>query len=270
MLKSKNSNKKVAAIATIATAILLVFAIWILIVSSVVFSVLKAKHNSKNNDEIAPPDITYGIVDSIDNYLVPQDALVNVRDYRSKLSSDMTNQYYATASPNIMLTSGAQKALDKMLVAFYNMNRAKIVTDISLTACNIPTITNPSDDGLSFVLQTFNDKSVANDATYSWIFNNAAKYGFIYKNNAFTYVGVAHATIMSQNNVTDINAYVSLLKNGAIKTNVTDGVNSKAGNYTVYFIENGAAFSVPSNYSYTAQATSDGYIITVDMSRVIG
>lgn len=269
MLKSKNSGRKIATIAVIVTSILLVVSLWILIVSSAVFALFKGDVK-KDNDTPVEVDIIYSTVSSIDDHLVPNDSLVNVRDNRSVLSSDATNQYYATASRDIMLTSSTQKALDKMLVAFYNMNKAKVVTDVSLPACNIPTVSNTSNGGLTFKLDTFNDKSVADDTIYSWIFTNAAKYGFIYTGSYFTYVGTVHATIMSRNNISEMSAYASLLNNGAIKINVADNMSGKTGNYTVYFIANGAELSVPSNYSYTAEAAENGYIITVDMSKVIG
>ena len=269
MLKSKNSGRKIATIAVIVTSILLVVSLWILIVSSAAFALFKSDGNKKE-DAPVEPDIIYTSVSSIDDHLVASDSLVNVRDNRSKLSSDATNQYYATSSRDIMLTSNAQKALDKMLVAFYNMNKAKVVTDVSLPACNIPTVSNTSNGGLTFKLDTFNDKSVADDTIYSWIFTNAAKYGFVYTGSYFTYVGTTHATIMSKNSISDMDAYVTLLKNGAVKMNVTDNTSGKTGNFTVYFIANGTELSVPANYSYTAEAVNDGYIVTVDMSKVIG
>ena len=269
ILKSKNHAEKITAIAIIVTTVLLWISVIALIVSSIVSGGNGGKDDQRDNTP-KEPEIVYGTVNSVDDHLIQKDNMVNVRDNRSKLSADTTNQYYATATRDITLTYGAQKALDKMLVTFYNMNKVKIVTDVSLSGCNIPTISNANSAGLSFTIQTFNDKSIVGDATYAWIFTNAAKYGFVYSNDTFTYVGVVHATVMSKNGISGTDAYVAFLKNGSVKVNATDGISGRTGNYTVYYAEGEEQFSVPTNYSYTAEAINNGYIITVDMSRVIG
>ena len=98
--------------------------------------------------------------------------------------------------------------------------------------------------GMLFEL-TVNDtaNSISTDAAFSWIYANAHKYGFVARypetklshtgisnfDNAFRYVGVAHATYMKENNLC-LEEYVKLLQN-------SNGTALTAGDYTITYVK---------------------------------
>jgi D-alanyl-D-alanine carboxypeptidase len=122
------------------------------------------------------------------------------------------------------------------------------------------------------------------DAVYNWLFENCHKYGFVVRYPAdkvditgvddytdyFRYVGVAHATYMTENNLC-LEEYIPLLKeytdNKPLKINGADGRY-----YEVWYVSvNGSAtVKHPTNYGYTVSGTNDGgVVITVDRSKAL-
>lgn len=127
-----------------------------------------------------------------------------------------------------------------------------------------------------------NTYPLSSDATYNWITDNAAKYGFIVRYPAdkadltgvsdytsyFRYVGVAHATYMKANNLC-MEEYIDYLK-----ANVTDkspltvtGADGRVYDIYYYTVNGSASVKVPTNYSYTLSGTNDGgVVVTIDRS----
>ncbi len=109
--------------------------------------------------------------------------------------------------------------------------------------------------------------------TLSWINSNAAKYGFINstpdghdETTQLRYVGIAHATYMSNNNCS-LDKYIKEVKEHSkddmLKISGADGKN-----YAVYYAEEAEKIDVPSNYKYDISGdNSNGYIITVHLSE---
>ena len=124
--------------------------------------------------------------------------------------------------------------------------------------------------------------NVANDDAKAWLDTNAHKYGFVVRypdaksditgvsgyDNAYRYVGVAHATYMYSNNLC-LEEYVDYLS-----ANVTNKkpltVNGADGNtYDIYYytVSSSATVSVPTNYEYTVSGTNKGgVVVTVNRS----
>ena len=117
------------------------------------------------------------------------------------------------------------------------------------------------------------------DGVLSWINKNAAKYGFVnsYPNGEhdsgsaepstqLRYVGVAHATYMSKNNL-DIDEYISKLRDYS-KDNMLKISGDDGKDYAVYFAEETSKIDVPSKQEYDISGdNSRGYIITVHLSE---
>lgn len=258
--------KKITSFACVATALVLIVALVVLIVSS---ALLSARDKNKEDEKNNKPTIEYTTVEQIDaNSIFSNGELVNVRDNRSELNGE-NNFYYATLGNEVKVCANVQKALDRMLVAFYNSNRDKIVANTKDANCNIPLISDVSANGTAFVIKSYDDNiTVSGNSTFAWLFTNAHKYGFIYSGNKFTHVGVVHATYMSRNSLADMSAYVSALKNGPVTVSVTNAIDGTSGEFYVYHLASGAELSVPSNYKYVAMNDGNGgYIISVDMSK---
>ena len=112
---------------------------------------------------------------------------------------------------------------------------------------------------------------ITNDKTYGWIFSNAYKYGFIYEDNSFTYVGVAAAKYLSGKGTLDTLATKLEANNGKnVSVSATEIGATKASSYQIYYLSADAELKVPTNYKYTVMADgTNGYVITVDTSKKI-
>lgn len=210
------------------------------------------------------------------------------------------NDYYTVSDKTVFLESNAIYQLNSMMEAFSTSNGQntdlRIIggyrtkedqderatanrTDIAggysdyHTARSVDIATFPADGSSSYYLM--------NEGIYSWIFENAAKYGFIQrypegKDNitgvearsyTFRYVGVPHAVYISQNGIS-LEEYIDTVKTYTkdAPLKVTDGVR----NYEVYYVaanaNNVTEVPVPSNQTYTISGNNvDGFIITISL-----
>jgi D-alanyl-D-alanine carboxypeptidase len=122
------------------------------------------------------------------------------------------------------------------------------------------------------------------EAVYGWLFENCHKYGFVVRypetksditgvtdyTDYFRYVGVAHATYMTEHDLC-LEEYIPVLKeytdDKPLKINGADGKY-----YEVWYVTvNGSAtVKHPTNYAYTVSGTNDGgVVITVDRSKAL-
>ena len=129
-----------------------------------------------------------------------------------------------------------------------------------------------------------NNYSLSTDDAYNWLFENCHKYGFVIRypegkeditgvsdyTDYFRYVGVAHATYMTEHNLC-MEEYVTLLKDYTddkpLKINGADGRY-----YEVWYVavEGSATVKHPTNYAYTVSGTNDGgVVVTVDRSKAL-
>lgn len=125
---------------------------------------------------------------------------------------------------------------------------------------------------------------LSTDPAYSWLTENCYKYGFVIRypvdkadktgiedyNYYFRYVGVAHATYMTENNLC-MEEYVELLKGYTHEKPL--GINAADGNYyEVYYVavDGSATVQHPTNYAYTVSGTNEGgVVITISRSQAI-
>ena len=118
------------------------------------------------------------------------------------------------------------------------------------------------------------------DPTYSWITENCYKYGFIVRypdanaditnvsdyESYFRYVGVAHATYMTANDLC-MEEYVEALR---MQKNPLKVIGSDGCKYEVYYfaVNGDTKIEVPANYTYTVSGTNDGgVVVTVNLSK---
>ena len=271
MIKSKNSGRKITAIAVMITAVLLVAALLVLIVSSVVFAA-RNNDNDVNDDETPAIEITYEVVGELDSQIVSLGELVKIKEKRSAHPDGGTNHYYATLAP-ISVASTVQKSLDAMLIANYNANKSSMICETkdqngnSNPNCNIPFVNSSISSGTGITILTYDEKQAY---TTEWLTNNAARYGFVQNDSTFIYVGVPHATYMAKCGVTSLSAYVSALSEGNVSITATDALTGATAAYEIYHIANGEELSVPTNFAYTVISDGNGgYIISVNLSRPI-
>lgn len=125
---------------------------------------------------------------------------------------------------------------------------------------------------------------LSSDPVYNWLYENCHKYGFVIRypegkeditgvaeyTDYFRYVGVAHATYMTEKGLC-MEEYVEVLKgytyDKPLKINGADGCY-----YEVYYVEVDGSATVkhPTNYAYTLSGTNEGgVVITVDRSAAL-
>ncbi len=264
MLKSKNSARKISAIAILVTAALLIVATIALVVSSVALGKGDDDQRDENN-EAPTPAIEYTVVEAINDELDDLGEMVKVKDKRTAHPNGGANQYYA--SYNVSVPSVVQKNLDAMLVANYNANKSSMVSDTAIGECNIPVVKSAAAGGTSITILTYDDEN--NKAyTTTWLTNNAARYGFVQNGSSFIYVGTPHAAYMAKSGIMSISSYVNVLKENSVKISAPDALTGMSASYEIYYIASGAELSVPSNFEYTAISDGNGgYIVAVNLSR---
>ena len=266
MIKSKNSGRKITAIAVMVTAVLLVAALLMLIISSIVFAA-RNNNNNTNNDETPAIEITYETVNNLDSQIISLGESVKIKDTRSAHPAGGNNQYYA--SYNVSVPEAVQKNLDAMLVANYNANKSAMISDTQSQNgnCNIPVIKSSAAGGTNVTILTFDENQAYST---DWLTNNAAKYGFVQNGSTFIYVGVPHAAYMAKCGITSLSAYVSALGEGNVSITASDALTGTTAAYEIYHIAKGEELSVPSNFAYTVISDGNGgYIISVNLSRPI-
>ena len=269
--KNSTATGRAVVYSAFGTAIALMLVIAILVVSSIAFAVIDATtpdlEEDMDGEDKAPTvvSIEYTTLEDISALKSKVDSkLVKIDDGRTKMP-EANNYYYARDNSGGInqLSSTAMKALDKMLVDFYNNNKNKIKTDINSADCNIPMIKNTDTAGTGFTIVDFNNQEISkNPALYKWITDNAYKYGFVHENGGFRYVGVGVATYTKTES-----AYKTFV--GDVKSNTAGAEMSLGRGYKAYYVKADAAeIKVPSNLSYEVFADgASGYIVVVKTSK---
>ena len=183
-----------------------------------------------------------------------------------------------------MLTDYYQKSEDSSLI-FIDAYRTKEEQSIKTT----PVGYSEHETGLIFTLQTYNsaNKNVSlttNAEAADWIYSSCKKYGIIQRypdaksnqtgidgyEHCFRYVGVAHATYISDNNLC-LEEYIDLLKQDYSGNKHLKIAGADGNSYEVYYVAAGngdlTTLNVPSNYHYDISGDNiGGFIITVNLN----
>ena len=130
--------------------------------------------------------------------------------------------------------------------------------------------------------ETVRNESIYDVSLYSWIYSNAHKYGFVLLSseaqtdengkslgsNVFRYVGAPHSVAITTKKLS-FESYLNYLKD---KTSADSPLSVKASGktYAIYYLSAAGEHTVPTEYAYTVSGNNtDGYIITVDLSKKI-
>ena len=212
-----------------------------------------------------------------DSYYVRDTEVYLAREALEHLNSMMDDFYDATGLKHINIvagyrtkdlqeklyndsleTSGAQHTSDYIALPGRSEHHTGLAIDMS--------IFYPSDGS---------SEQFEGQGEYSWIYENAWKYGYIlrypqgkesitdisYESWHFRYVGVAHAYVISENDMC-LEEYIDYVKNytaGGEHLNV----DTEEGQYEIYYCTENDVY-VPQNAEYDISGNNvDGYIVTI-------
>lgn len=279
--KNASPARRFTVYALLITLAAFLIAVVILISSSVFFAVKGGEAPAVGEENagdgeggtvINKNSITYEVVttDVLDG---KKGALELLKSQRTELSGGL---YYGIKPlADLKLESAAAKSLNSMLVSFYNAKKDSLIVDTNAEKCDIPLVMLGSNsDGYSFKIVRYHDEADLDNNTYKWIFDNAYKYGFVYENNTFTYVGVAVSNYIKMNSsVANYTQFLTVLGSASanVSTSVKDASTNKSVSYQMYYLSADAAeLQVPANYEYTVIPDgTNGYVITVNMSKPV-
>ena len=288
--KNASPTKKYAAYALLGTVAAFALALVILIGSSIAFAVADggnveaAPSGDASGDDAGVSAVNTGKIsyvaitaDELDAKI--ENELVDVQEKRTAMEGESTKKYY-DAYKGQQLVSSAQKALDSMLIAYYNATQDNDIY-IGAKGCGNALYDSGWVVGIANSdKQSYLDATPIDKTNHKWIFDNAYLYGFVQisatneeQAHVFRYVGVAIANyINSTKSVSDYAAFINAIKintKGTISTTVSDG--KVKTNYQMYYLSADAEeLKVPTNYEYTVMADdTNGYIVIVNMSKKV-
>ncbi len=275
--------KKAVVLAALITAAALVVCGITLAVSAVIFAI-----NDRNSDipfdEDTPadsgtpdptPSVTYTTVG--ENELRSELDSLSSGKSRADRTISGNKLYYAYKNPDdVRLANKVLAASHAMLTEFYTKSSSKLSADkyehdyTVADKCSIPLIDSVSADGTRFKLVVYSDESTTHgNNTYSWIYTNAASYGFVCNKNEFTYVGVAIAQYMKKNNIATLDALAAALsaQSGNVGVNAKEVGASNATAYQIYYMASGGEYKLPSSHEYIIiKNGTAGYFVSVSLA----
>lgn len=294
--------QKYTILGVIALAALAVVVLSVMALGGIFNNVRSASGKGPSTEKVDWASFTVTATDTLQGPLV---LVNNTHVYTFPASNDHLSEIYAmwkTHTPRVYVQSGvstymeteALKAMDAMLVDFYNLT--------GLTNVQVRYAYRTYEDQQQFgVTAGYSDHhtgmgvqlkyelngnayafSTDPEGTYNWFFENCHRYGFVVRypegkeditgiedySDYFRYVGVAHATYMKTRGLC-MEEYVELLKDyTAEKPLKITGADGRF--YEVWYVAvNGSAtVKHPTNYAYTVSGTNDGgVVITVDRTK---
>ncbi len=198
---------------------------------------------------------------------------------RPKKEDGETNCYTVSGRGSVPYSATPEtiKAFNDMAKAFYTKTKDDNLIISNAYNSNAEDTQNAIfSAGTAVALEYFHEgntsdrRELAKEGNYSWIYNNAIKYGFINviidgkASNIFRYVGVEHANAIKTNGNT-LEKYVEHLKNN---TSAEKPLSVKSGtaSYAVYYLPANGELVFPATYSYTVSGDNRaGYIVTVKL-----
>ncbi len=226
-------------------------------------------------------------------YHFPDEATVSKQliTLMNNKSTDNGKNIYQLRDSTLRMDIAAFRAMDNMMLKYYEVfkDNSVLVTDAYRSAKEqeqYSTAVGHSEHHTGFCV-TFKQydaesKPVSLESDH-WIYQNCHKYGFIVRYPAgkeditgvkdytycFRYVGVAHATYITEKGIT-LEEYVELLRSHTID-NSLNITGADGHSYAVYYVPAASSdvmtVSAPTNYAYTVSGdNSNGFIVTVDLS----
>lgn len=307
----KQNKRRLGGLLISVTAILLVLATFVLAIAACVTFVSTLKFGDDDESDIPTTnaDLVAAAIEDVtakaDNALLllnndygyagdapAESAVTKLQQINRPKTPEGKNMYACESADNFALTKEAAKAFHEMIKGFYeakkntniwvkcayNVNGANASVYATATAIQLNYLTGSDEE------DEYANKSIYGVKDYEWIYDNAAKYGFIQisdaegEENIFRYVGTAHAKYIGQKNGKNfygLAEYQNDLKNDYVNpkklsvSNVPTEAGSKStARYYVYYIPANAATDAvmlpnTEKFDYTVSYNNvDGYIIT--------
>lgn len=300
----RETHRRIVLLAICATLIFIFLALIVLLICSIAHAI----GTQPNDDDpaVSDPsssvlyqqitksesDMGYGalaLINQTHKYNFPSAAersLITIYAERSKVNG---SNIYQISSESYRLNKEAFDAFDTMMLKYYELSGGDGSTTITsayrsyidqdnLTSSTVQA--GYSDHHSGYCLALDSDAS-------DWIYENCAKYGWItrYPSNksaqtgvsgyeeCLRYVGVAHATYITANDLC-LEEYVARLRttydiNHHLQISGADG-----NRYEVYYVPASdgeiTTIRVPENYSYTVSGDNEsGFIVTINLSLPI-
>ena len=295
----KQNKKRVGGLLIGITALLLAIAIVALAIVSVVMLIegivgnIKDENDVKNSEEAVKLEVTdLGTVDlaaAANTFSFDDTAVLADGTGVKKLTT--THEGYTCASNHGLQTEAAD-AFNLMMTDFYNAKKEKVnvVAAYSIDEDNSENFKNALAVKLNFknaddVSTSIYNANGAKDWKYDWIYDNAAKYGFVpitmqeENGNVFRYVGLASAKyIASKQGKVDLEKnedytiadFLNEVRAGEITVRSVDvslEEDAKRTTHYIYFVSATPATAddvklpIAGKYTYTVSKISDGYVV---------
>ena len=287
----------VIALATLAVAVLLVMA-----VGGIIANIRETSGKAPSSEKVEWASFTVTATDTLQGPLV---LVNNTHVYTFPANEDHLSEIYAmykSHTPRKYVQSGlstymeteALKALDTMLVDFYNLTgkdnvQIRYAYRSLEEQAGFSVTPGYSDHHTGYGVQLKYEHngnayafSTDLDGAYNWFFENCHKYGFVVRypegkeddtgisdyTDYFRYVGVAHATYMKAHDLC-MEEYVDVLKNyTAEKPLEIKGADGRYYETWYVAVDGSATVKYPTNYAYTISGTNDGgVVVTVDRTK---
>lgn len=243
----------------------------------------------------------YELFDYTNGNVLLTDAVKLVNIYNNRAEYEGASPYQVL-NRNELMEKTACEAFNRMMVAYFKSSGKQDIA-IALNAAyrdydaqahkNFPQGYSDHHTGYCVALTAPLSGDGIKKSDHTALYNDAPKYGFVvrYPNNkfdetkvsdyeyCFRYVGVAHATYMTQKGYC-MEEYLELLRTKHTVANALKITGADGNHYEVYYIpavspnadnENPLTqFLVPSNYSYTVSGDNcGGFIVTVNVSNPV-
>lgn len=223
----------------------------------------------------------------INNVLKDTLALINSEhEYRYDTNQGGLESLYGKGGPynlstsDLSLTRDTRLALNAWIEDFQsavNINENVLILQAFYAD---PDGHNEHQSGLCVNMKMWNGiatSQIRDKNEYKWLLDNAHKYGFIQRYpdgkaeltgvadepDHFRYIGVAHATAMTQNNINCFETYIDYLKKYTFWGEHLYVTCENGDKYEIYYSASNT-ITVPTDREYTISSNNvDGYIVTI-------
>lgn len=303
----QQNRKKLGALLICITAALLAVALIVLTVAAIAGAI---KNKGEDEEEETGPKIPSGYVtttfeegqssngdllllDEAHPYVggAPTVVLMDTEENRPYVNGD-ERVYYVENRTTFSLTEAAMAGFLAMVTDFFEETgdnnlyvsqayEADVASELHKNGCTV-TLKYYADLTADPIpkLPIYDAEAKAPVETYQWIYDNAAKYGFVRASNVegeeniFRYVGAVHAKAMQDKKLTTVAEYITYLQTKHAfpsQLGVTvRGADGKDVKYGVYYIAPDADQYVPEEGTYDYTVSGDnmgGYIVTVTKTK---
>jgi len=205
-----------------------------------------------------------------------------------RVKTEDGSDIYKGAYGDINITQETLDAFNAMMLAFHNEQKSN--SEYRVGSVWLPSLLSGLNEEISvatkealksgylLILENqydeadpsiYDAENKTGKGVYQWIYQNAAKYGFIQvgdsaaEGNIFRYVGVVHATYMTDKNLSFADYITKLHTTTGIGKTLK--VTAEGVKYEIFYIAPGETHIKPESYDFTVSGDNmGGYIVTVN------